>query len=98
MNKKKLKHIEDYIFAKTLNLIAKNTIVSRENEENFNLVCLSLKKSEELLTASFEKIKELKLDNVSFLVLKKELESANIYSNQERNLLKLKEMTSTLMQ
>ena len=98
MNKRKLKHIEDYIFAKTLNLIAKNTIVSRENEENFNLVNQALEMSEMLLEKTCNKITSLKLDDVSFLVLKKELESANIYSNQERNILKLKEMTSSLMQ
>ena len=96
MKKSKLKCIEDYIFAKTLNLIAKNTIVSRENQEIFNLVNFALTKSNELLNESLEKINKMKLNDISFLILKKELETANIYSNQERNITKLKEMTKSL--
>ena len=92
MNKKKLKCIEDYIFAKTLNLLAKNTNVSRENAENFNIVNIALNKSEILLKENLKQINKLKLNNVSLLVLKQELETANIYSNSEINLIKLKEM------
>ena len=92
MKKIKLKCIEDYIFAKTLNLLAKNTIVSRENAENFKLVNYAKEKSEELLNLLNAQIKKLKLDNISLWVLNKELESANIYNDNERNLNKIKEM------
>ena len=96
MNKKKLECIEHYIFAKTLNLVAKNTIVSRENTEKYNLVEQALNKSEELLLACEKQINKAKLNDISFLILKKELESANIYNNQERNLKKLKEMINKI--
>ena len=96
MKKTKLKCIEDYIFAKTLNLLAKNTVVSRENAENFKLLQYSLIKSQELLETSIKKINQQKLNNVSFLVLKQELEQSSIYSNTERNLTKIKEMIQTL--
>ena len=92
MNKKKIKIIEDYIFAKTLNLIAQNTIVPRENEEISNLISYAKDKSEKLLKLNFIKINKLKLNNLSLLILNKELESANIYNNQEQNILKIKEM------
>lgn len=96
MNKKKLKCIEDYIFIKTLNLIAKNTNVSRENAENFDLVKQALNKSETLLEIQEKQIRALKLNDLSFFVLENELETANIFKDQERNIKKLKEMISKI--
>jgi len=96
MKKSHLECIENYIFAKTLNLIAKNTNVSRENAENYLIVNYALNKSEELLADILKKINKLNLNNISFDVLKKELENANIYSNQEQNLKKIKEMLHSI--
>ena len=98
MRKNKLKCIEDYIFAKTLNLLAKNTHVSRENAEIFQLINYALAQSEQLLIENMNQINKLKLNNVSFLILKNELENANIFNNQERNIEKIKDMCQSLTQ
>ena len=98
LNKKKLNCIEDYIFAKTLNLTAKNTIVSRENAENYTIVKQVTTASEKLLLQIKENIKKFKLDNISLWVLEKELETESLYKNQEQNLIKIKEMLPKLNQ
>ena len=96
MNRKKLKCIDDYIFAKTINLMAKNTNVSRENAENFNLINTVKKQSDNLLIILNKKISSLKLNNISFLVLKKELEDEKLYLDSNKNLNKIKEMLPKL--
>ena len=96
MRKKKLKIIEDYIFAKSLNLLAKNTNVSRENIENFTFLNKVLTISETLLKLAEQKIQKHKLNNVSFLILKNELESIKINYPPEHKLNKLKEMMAKI--
>ena len=95
MSKRKLEFIENYIFAKTLNLLAKNTNVSRENTENYNIVNLALTTSNNLLLSLEEDINN-NIDNASFLILKKELENPIIYSNKTNNLLQIKRMISKI--
>ena len=96
MRRRKLKLIEDYIFAKSLNLLAKNTIVSRENIENFNLVTKALIISDNLLIQAKNEIIKNKLNNLSFLILEKELNAINYNKSEDLKLKKIKEMLSKL--
>ena len=94
MKNKKLKYIEAYIYAKILNQISSNTtakdIQSQETIERAKII------SKNLLTCCEEKIKKLKLNDVSFLVLKNELESESLYHNNfEKNYKKLCEMLNS---
>ena len=93
MKIKKLKYIEVYIYAKILNQISLNTkakdIQSQEKLDQAKII------SKDLLNFCEEKIKKLKLNDVSFLVLKNELENESLYNNSfEKNYKKLCEMLS----
>lgn len=81
MNKTKTKYIEAYIYAKTLNQITKHTPHNNINLSLNNNILRGEKLSNELLEICEEKIKNLKLDDLSFLVLKKELEKPTTYEN-----------------
>lgn len=91
MKNKKLKYIEAYIYAKILNQISSNTIAkdiqSQEKIDNAKAI------SKNLLIYCEEKINKLKLNDVSFLVLKNELESESLYHNCfDKNYKKICEM------
>ena len=91
MKNKKLKYIEAYIYAKTLNQISLNTkakdVQSQERITQAKVI------SKDLLISCEEKINQLKLNDVSFLVLKNELERENLYHNGfEKNYKKICEM------
>ena len=79
MKKEKLKLIEAYVYAKTLNQISNNTISVCDNQIN-SMIEKAKQLSSTLLKNCEQKIIDLNLDNLSFKILKKELESAN-YKN-----------------
>jgi hypothetical protein len=79
MKKEKLKLIEAYVYAKTLNQISNNTISVCDNQIN-SMIEKTKQLSSTLLKNCEQKIIDLNLDNLSFKILKKELETAN-YKN-----------------
>lgn len=81
MRNNKIKYIEAYIYAKTLNQITKHTNTNNQSKELSDNINRGFKLSENLLAVCEEKIKKLKLDDLSFLVLKKELEKPTTYEN-----------------
>lgn len=81
MKKNKLKCIEAYIYAKTLNLITNNTPINGQSKSVVDTVNSANLLSKNLLNKCEEKLKILNLYNNSFLVLKKELENVEIYKN-----------------
>lgn len=91
MKNNKLKYIEAYIYAKTLNQISNNT-KAKDTESQLKIL-QAIKISEALLLDCEEKINKLKLNDISFLVLKNELEKSNLYNNPfEKNYKKICEM------
>lgn len=92
MKKTKLKLIESYIYAKTLYMLTKKMNENEDYFSNQNLVNDLITKSKMLLNICEQKIIHLKLNNISFLILKKELESCKIVNNNEIVLKKIREM------
>ena len=91
MKKDKLKLIETYIYAKTLNLIS-STPLNVEQNEIANFIKNANNLSLQLLGACENKIIENKLNDYSFLELKNELNSAQVSKNILNNYLKICEM------
>ena len=77
MKKQKLLLIESYIYAKTLFIFTNNASIIF-HDYSIHLSINNIKtKAKTLLDLCEKKIYELRLNNASFLILKKELESAN---------------------
>ena len=96
MRRKKLKYIEDYIFAKSLNLLVKSTNVSRENIKKAPFLSKALDISKQLLEQSERQIKINKLNDISFLLLKEELESIKFNQDDEYKINKIKSMLTNI--
>lgn len=92
MRKKKLKIIEAYVYAKTLNLISNNTPINNQTLPFAQTLNTANKLSTNLLKCCENKITSLKLNNTSFLLLKMELESVNYSKDPIQNCLKVCKM------
>ena len=89
MKKNKLKIIETYVYAKTLNLISTNTSTKNQSKEIVAVINSATEMSSYLLSFCENKINSEKLNDVSFLVLKNELESCNYNRSTIDNYLKI---------
>ena len=92
MRKKKLDIIETYIYAKTLNLISSNELPKNYGASMINIMKNANFLSKELLTCCEEKLNRHKLKNLSFMVLKKELEDSKHNQGPIMNFLKTCQM------
>ena len=92
MRKKKLEIIESYIYAKTLNLISSNAIPQNYGNPMISIVENANNMSKALLSSCEEKLNKYKLNNISLMVLKKELESSNLNQGPIMNFLKICQM------
>ena len=90
MKKNKLNTIEAYIYAKKLHLLSSS--ITPQSLEEKNLITNTISVAEKLLDLCKNKILEQKLNNDSFLVLKKELESSNYSFPNNEGLRILKSM------
>lgn len=92
MHKKKLDIIETYIYAKTLNLISSNQIPKNYGKPIRSVVKNANNLSNNLLVCCEEKLNKYKLNNISLLVLKKELETSIYDKGPIMNFLKICQM------
>ena len=73
MKSGKMKLIETYVYAKTLNEISKSTAMQSPSKQIADLAKNASNMSKMLLDACEQKINSRKLNNASFLLLKQQL-------------------------
>lgn len=92
MKKNKLKLIETYVYAKTLNLISEKAQKECPPKQMVETIDNASLMSKILLDACEYKIKSKKMDDSSFCVLKQQLESVDLKNSTITKYLKICEM------